>query len=79
MLRRQGVDFLAAFAPGVPRNMVRGRIKQSVGRMSNGSRVLGSDIFLCIGCSHRCAIHTTTLNTDAFVGLRKLGEIHVCF
>ena len=44
MLQRHGVDFLAVFAPGVPRNMVRSRIDQIFGRRSYGSS----------GCGYRC-------------------------
>ena len=58
VLRRQGVDFLVALAPGVPRNMVRGRIEKILGRRSHGSRVLGLGAFLGYARYHRCALNT---------------------
>ena len=58
MLRRHGVDFLVALAPGVPRNMVRGRIEKILGRRSYGSRVLGLGAYLGYARYHRCALNT---------------------
>ena len=69
------IDLLDALAPGVPRNMVRSRIKQIFVQMCDESRFLGFGISLCIGGFRRCANWTTTLHSDAFVGLTKLGEI----
>ena len=59
-LRRYGVDFLAVFAPGVQRNMVRGRIKQIFGRRSYESRVVGIGAYLGYAHYHRCAMKTPT-------------------
>ena len=60
MLRRQGVDFLTLFAPGVQRNMVRGRIKQISGRRSYESRVVGIGAYLGYARYCRCAMKTPT-------------------
>ena len=60
MLRKQGVDFLALFAPGVQRNMVRGRIKQIFGRRSYESRVVGIGAYLGYARYCRCAMKTPT-------------------
>ena len=55
-----GLIFLAVFAPGVQRNMVRGRIKQIFGRRSYESRVVGIGAYLGYACYHRCAMETPT-------------------
>ena len=60
MLRKQGVDFLALFAPGVQRNMVRGRIKQIFVRRSYESRVVGIGAYLGYARYCRCAMKTPT-------------------
>ena len=60
MFQRQGVDFLAAFAPGVQRNMVRGRIKQISGRRSYESRVVGIGAYLGYARYRRRAMKTPT-------------------
>ena len=60
MLRKQGVDFLALFAPGVQRNMVRGRIKQIFVRRSYESRVVGIGAYLGCALSSMCYEDTDT-------------------
>ena len=60
MLRKQGVDFLALFAPGVQRNMVRGRIKQIFVRRSYESMVVGIGAYLGYARYRRCAMKTPT-------------------
>ena len=56
----RGLIFLAVFAPGVQRNMVRGRIKQIFVRRSYESRVVGIGAYLGYACYHRCAMETPT-------------------
>ena len=60
MLQKQGVDFLALFAPDVQRNMVRGRIKQIFVRRSYESRVVGIGAYLGYVRYRRCAMKTPT-------------------
>ena len=60
MLRKQGVDFLVLFAPGVQRNMVRGRIKQIFVRRSYESRVVGIGAYLGYARYRGCAMKTPT-------------------
>ena len=56
----RGLIFLAVFAPGVQRNMVRGRIKQIFGLRSYESRVVGMGAYLGYARYHRCAMKTLT-------------------
>ena len=73
-MQTHGVDFLAAFAPGVQRNMVRGRIKQIFGRRSYESRVVGIGAYLGYVRYHRCAMKTPTPQQGGFVGHMKLAD-----
>ena len=72
MLQRHGVDFLAVFAPGVPRNMVRSRIDQIFGRRSYESRVVGIGAYL--EYYRRCAMKTPTPQQGGLVGHMKLAD-----
>ena len=56
----RGMTFLAAFAPGVQRNMVRGRIKQIFVRRSYESRVVGIGAYLGYVRYRQCAMKTPT-------------------
>ena len=56
----RGLIFLAVFAPGVQRNMVRGRIKQIFVRRSYESWVVGIGAYLGYARYHRCAMKTPT-------------------
>ena len=56
----RGLIFLAVFAPGVQRNIVRGRIKQIFVRRSYESRVVGMGAYLGYARYHRCAMKTPT-------------------
>ena len=65
---------MAVFAPGVPRNKVRGRINQIFGRRSYESRVLGNDAYLGYARYCRCAMKTPTPEQVALVGHTKLVD-----
>ena len=60
VLGSRRVDFFAVFAPGVPRDMVRGRINQIFVCWSLGPMVLGWDAHLGYARFRRCAINTPT-------------------
>ena len=65
---------MAVFAPGVPRNMVRGRINKIFGRRSYESRVLGDGAYLGYARYCRCAMKTPTPEQAALVGHMKLVD-----
>ena len=65
---------MAVFAPGVPRNMVRGRINKIFGRRSYESMVLGDGAYLGYACYRRCAMKTPTTEEGGLVGHMKLVD-----
>ena len=60
VLGSRRVDFFAVFAPGVPRDMVRGRINQIFVHWSLGPRVPVWDAYLEYAHFRRCAMNTPT-------------------